>query len=140
MVKENKKYATAGLVVGALVLTFFLANYAVPRALVMFTKASVATQVSIKDSYVLGQKVLAKADGSDSCVVNVFILDKNSKGVPGKGVQLNGMEGIEPASSVTDNDGKASFTVKSNTEGQFKLTGNIGGVDIPQGVSVTFRN
>lgn len=138
---KYKNYVTAGLIVGALGLTYFMASFVVPKALVTFTKAAPATKVSIKDSYLLGQNILAKADGVDKCVVNVFVLDENSKGVAGKRVELTGGEAeITALSPITNTDGKASFAVVSKKEGQYKLSGTVEGMILPKTLSVTFRN
>ena len=83
--------------------------------------------------------MLAKADGKDSCVVNVFALDATGKGVKEKSIELTGM-GTEVLNEITDTNGKASFSLKSTTEGQFKLIATIDGVPVGKELTVTFRN
>ncbi|MFZ2152888.1 MAG: Ig-like domain-containing protein [Microgenomates group bacterium] len=133
-------YLKVGGIVVAIVFIVFMAAYVVPRALITLTKAAPATMVSLGDSTILGQKILAKANGTDDCIVNVFILDKNSKGVPNKQVMLEGMEDIIPAVATTNTDGKVSFAIKSNKEGTFELTGVVEGTALNKTIKVTFRN
>ena len=133
-------YLKIGAIVLALGFTYALAAFVVPRALVTLTKAAPASVISLADSRILGQKILAKADGNDQCIVNVFILDKNAKGVPQKQVVLEGLAGIEPSLVTTNAEGKAAFTITSKIEGTFKLNASVGGSPLPKEIKVTFRN
>lgn len=137
--KVNKAYI--GIVLGllGLGLVYFMASSVVPKVLVTLTKAAPSSKVSLSKSYFIGGKLLAKADGSDTCVVNVFALDDSGKGVKEKVVELTGI-GTESLTEITGVDGKASFKVTSLTEGQFKLDASIDGVSLGKVVSVTFRN
>ena len=88
---ENKKlYLNLGIGLLVTLLLLFLATKVVPSVLVTLTKAAPASKVSVGNSYILGGKTLARADGEDKCVVNVFVLDKDSKGVKGVAVSLLG--------------------------------------------------
>ena len=138
-VKKNT-YVAFGLVLGGLLLTLVLATQVVPGVAVMLTKATPASIVSISESRLMGEKLLAKADGIDTCVVNVFLMDDSSKGVAGKKIVLSGASGIKAIKETTDSDGKASFSVTSTIEGQFTLKASVGGVPLARGVVVTFRN
>ena len=129
-----------GLIVLALGFTYGMAAYVVPRAMVTMTKAAPATVISLGDSRVLAEKILARADGKDKCSVNVFVMDKNGKGVAGKQVSMEGLDGIVPTVATTNSDGKATFTMTSTKEGTFKLTALVGGSPLPREVKVTFRN
>lgn len=104
------------------------------------TKAVPSSIVSIDNSYVLGDKMLAKANGLDKAVVNVFVLDKDGKGVSGKSVSLKGNSKIVPATEITDSQGKAVFNLTSTVEIQDKVTAIIEGVEVGKTVTVTFRN
>ena len=131
----------AGGVVIGMVLVLFLATSVVPKTLVTLTRASSSGNVVVSGSYLLGEKILAKADGKDACVVNVFLQDKNGLGVEGKTVELTGMtSGIETTSALSDKNGKVSFKLTSMTEGQFKINALYGGSQLPQTIVVTFRN
>ena len=137
--KINRQYVNVALVIVGLGLVYFLAVSVVPQMLVTLTKAAPASVVSIDKSYFIGGKLLANADGKDTCVVNVFALDASGKGVKGKSVEVVGME-AKLLTGVTGADGKASFNIKSTTAGQFKLTATIDGVVVGKVVTVTFRN
>ena len=139
--KSLKPMVIAGGVVIGMVLVLFLATSVVPKALVTLTRASSSGNVVVSGSYLLGEKILAKADGKDACVVNVFLQDKNGLGVEGKTVELTGMtSGIETTSALSDKNGKVSFKLTSMTEGQFKINALYGGSQLPQTIVVTFRN
>ena len=110
----------------------------VPKIFVSLTKAAPATKVSISDSYLLGGDILAKADGVDKSIVNVYVLDKNNKGVRGIQVSLGGMG--QEMEELSGADGRAVFELTSTTEGIFELTASVGGVPLDKTLKVTFRN
>lgn len=139
--KNVKPMMIAGGVVVGMILVLFLATSVVPKALVTLTRASSSGSVVVSGSYLLGEKILARADGKDACVINVFLQDKNGLGVEGKTVELTGMtSGIEAVNAVSDKNGKVSFELTSTTEGQFKINAIYGGSQLPQTIVVTFRN
>lgn len=131
----------AGVAVLGIGFLYFMATYVVPRALVTLTKAAPATRVSFKTSLILGEKILAKADGKDSCIVNVFVMDDSGKGVAGKRVEMEA-EGVKVTAKteVTDKDGKMSFEITSTEERQYKVTATVEGVPLSRSLIVTFRN
>jgi hypothetical protein len=137
---KKSTYVALAFVLGGMLLTVALATQVVPNVLVTLTKAAPASKISIPESRVLGEKILAKADGIDKCVVNVFLMDADGKGVAGKKIELSGSKGIKVIKDTTDSDGKASFAVTSKEEGQFTLTASVGGSMLAKGVVVTFRN
>lgn len=139
---ENRKkgYVMAGLALGGLMLTGYLAIFVVPNALVTFSKAAPAAKVSLPNSYMMGGKMLAKADGIDKCVVNVFVVDANGRPVVGKIAVLEGLAGAKALNSKTDASGKIVFEVTSKKEGQFSLVAMVDGVPLPREIKVTFRN
>jgi len=134
-----KPFFILGGIFLAAVLVLFLSITVIPKALVSLTRASGSGSVSVSSSYVLGQKILAKADGKDKCLVVVFLLDKNGRGVAGKSVELEGMNGVTKLNDISDEKGQITFEMASAVEGQFKLSANYSGVDLPQTVTVTFR-
>jgi hypothetical protein len=136
----KKQYVMVGLVVLTLGVIYFLAGYVVPRVLVTLTKAAPAYKVSIGNSRILGETILAKADGKEKCVVNVFVMDTSDKGVPKREVVLSGMDNISPRSVMTDNSGKASFSMVSAEEKQYEISATVDGVRLPKTVKITFRN
>lgn len=135
----NRLYLNIFLVLFGLGLVYFIASSVVPKMLVTLTKAAPASVISLENSYFIGGKLLAVANGKDTCVVNVFALDSTGKGVKGKNVEISGM-GDQVITGVTETDGKVMFQVKSSVEGQFKLTASIDGVVVGKPVTVTFRN
>jgi hypothetical protein len=139
--KINKKqYLMVGLIVAAIAIIYVLASLVVPRVLVTLTKASPAYKVSVSNSRIIGEKILAVADGKDKGIVNVFVLDTSDKGVPGRQVALTGMGSIFPTVAITDNEGKASFSMVSAEEKQYEITATVDGIQLPGVVKVTFRN
>lgn len=142
-VKGNKvkPMMIAGGVMAGMVLVLFLATSVIPKALVTLTRASYSGNVVVSGSYLLGEKILAKADGMDVNKVNVFLQDKNGIGVEGKTVEITGMtDGVEMVNSLSDKNGKISFKLTSKVEGQFKINALYGGQQLPQTIVVTFRN
>lgn len=136
----RNKYVVVAIAVLALGFIYFLADYLVPRVFVTLTKAAPAYKVSVGNSRIIGETILAKADGKDRCVVNVFIMDISDKGVPGRQVVLTGMENILPSVAATDNTGKASFSMVSTVEKQYEISAMVDGVQLPKTVKITFRN
>ena len=137
-----KRKAWIGLTVGLISLAgvYYLASSVIPNVLMTAAKGSVGVTVSLVDSYVIGEKILAKADGEEKCRVNVFLTDRAGRAVPNKTVSLFGMEGIEEETGTSDKNGKVSFEMVSGEEGQFEIKASVEGVEMPQGVTVTFRN
>lgn len=135
----NKLYLNILVALLGLGLVYFMASFVIPNVLVTLTKAAPASVVSLDRSYFIGGKLLSKADGKDSCVVNVFALDATGKGVKSKQVALMGM-GDKILNGVTDVDGKVSFSVNSTIERQYKLTATIDGVQVGKELTITFRN
>ena len=139
--KLNRKQIIIILALVGTVFVLFLVSYRlIPQVLVTFTKAAPATTVSLPDSYVIGEKILCRADGEDKCIVNVFLLDENGKPVVGKSVSMGGDAVINTLNQLSDKDGKVSFEVSSSSEGQANLTVLYQSSPIGSGVTVTFRN
>jgi len=135
--KINKKFLFSGLgLVMGLALISYLGSSFIPKTLVTLSKASMKQTISVKESLVLGQKIMAEADGQEKCVVNVFVLDKDGKGIKGKIVQLSGLGELE---LVTDASGKASFELVSSVAGSYELVASINGTALTKTVKVIFR-
>jgi hypothetical protein len=136
---NNKVLIYLGGVILGFGLIIFLATSIVPKALVTISKASGPGTVSLANSYVIGEKILATSDGKDKCKINVFVVDTSGKGISGKSVSLKGMTGVTPSAAVTDGTGRASFSMASLNEGQFVISASVGGAEISKKVTVTFR-
>lgn len=133
--KKNLIYSGIGFLI-AIVGVVYLGTTVIPKALITLTKASTVQKVSVKNSLLMGQKMMAKADGQEKCVVNVFVLDGDGKGITGRLVQLSGLGELEAA---TDSLGKATFELTSTTAGQYELSAQADGVPLSGTVKVTFR-
>ena len=133
--KKNILYSGIGFLV-AIAIVIYLGTSVIPRALVTLTKASTVQKVSVKNSLLIGEKMSAKADGQEKCIVNVFVLDDSGKGIVGRSVQLSGLGELDGA---TDSLGKATFELTSTTAQQYELTASVGGMPLGGTVTVTFR-
>lgn len=127
------------IVLGGTAGLFWIAYYLVPRVLVTMTRATPGGKVSFESSLVIGEKILAKADDKDECIVNVFIMDSDGKGVAGKRVVLTGLEKVRANNEVTDSSGQIKYSMTSAVAGQFKVTATVEGVPLSKEVTVTFR-
>lgn len=126
------------VVLGAAIV-YYLSSNVIPRVLVSLTQAAPAQDVSLESSIIIGEKVLAKADGEDKVKVNVFIMDKSGKGIKGKNVELTGSMAGLPMNGLTEDDGKSGFELSSNNKGQFKLGANVEGIEMGKYITVTFN-
>jgi hypothetical protein len=130
----------SGIVVG-MILILFLSTSVIPQVLITLTKASNSGEVVTSNSYMIGEKILAKADGVDKCVVNVFLLDKDGKGSMGKSATLTGMNNIKAVGSgLSDNMGKITFEMTSAIEKTYSIQATSEGSPLPQTIIVTFKN
>jgi len=136
--KDNKTkiiIIAVALVLG-MALTFYLASSVIPKTLTTLTKASGSAKVSIAKSFIIGEKILAKADGKDKNVVNVFVLDALGKGILGKQVQLSGLSNL---TAMTDAQGKASFEMVSSVAGSYELRAIVNGAALTKSLKVIFK-
>ncbi|MDD4027400.1 MAG: Ig-like domain-containing protein, partial [Candidatus Shapirobacteria bacterium] len=123
----------------AIVFILYLTTTVLPKTLVLMSRASFSDKVVVSNSYLIGEKILAKADGEDACKVTVFLLDKNGKAVSGKNVEITGMDNID-LGKPSDDDGKITFNLKSSEEKQYRINASYSGQQLPQTIVVTFRN
>lgn len=136
--KDNKNkiiFGGVGLLV-VLGLVIYLAVAVIPNTLILLTKASGSSNVSAKNSIIIGEKVLASADGKDSCIVFVFALDNKGKGVASRQIQLSG---LGDKTAITDASGKAKFELTSDQAKQYELKASSGGLLLGKTLKVTFR-
>lgn len=132
---------------GIVYLVLFLAvlgggfYYALPKMTVnILTRASRVGEMDNQMSYVIGEKLLCKADGIDKCIVDVFIADNEGLPIMGKRISLKGIETVKAINEVTDKLGKASFEVVSSSEGQYQIFAMVEGKALSRSVTITFRN
>lgn len=133
---KKKLIIIGGGLLVSVAFVFYLASFVVPKVLTTASKASAATKVSIKNSFMIGEKIMAKADGEEECVVNVFAVDSDGKGVVGKQVQLSGLGN---QTGKTDNLGKVTFKLSSTVAKQYELMATINGAALGKSLMVTFR-
>lgn len=117
----------------------YIVSSVVPKTLVTLSKASSSGKLSINHSFPLGEVVAVDSNGVDKCIVNVFLMDKDSRPVTGESVKLLGAENIKQVNEASDSNGKVAFEITSTTKGQFELTASVEGVPLPKKVKVTFR-
>ena len=146
--KENDhsvvKLALIFLAIISLLLT---AKFLLPRALVYLTQAARSSKISLANSYVFAAPLVVAADGQSKIRVNVFVLNDEGLGVADKRVDLSLRPKIPGGKNaqvrvlqpVTDKYGKAVFEVASTVPGQFVASASVGGVALPQTVTLTFR-
>lgn len=134
-IKYGKVFISVGFLL-AIVVVLYLATSVIPKTLITLSKAETVQPVSVQNSLIIGQKIMAQAGDDDKCIVNVFILDKEGKGIRGKTVQLTGL-GLHE--TTTDSLGKATFELTSNTAGQYDLIADVDGLTLNSTVTVTFR-
>jgi len=137
----NKKYLKNGLIVLlGLILVIFLAVQVIPQILVTLTRAKPTGTVDISQSYILGSRIMADADGTDSCVVNVFVADKNGIALPGKKIELYGAEKIDPVFGISDEEGKVTFRIFSDRATQYTLGAKVDNAILGRELVVTFKD
>jgi len=136
---KNKKGIV--LVVLFLVVLGGVFYYALPKMTVGFmTRASRVGDVDNQMSYVIGEKLLCKADGVDKCAVDVFLADREGLPVMGKKVNLDGIDGVKALNDVSDKLGQASFELVSVIEGQYQISAMVEGKKLSRTVTITFKN
>jgi hypothetical protein len=137
---KKKTIVIVALVILGLGLVVFLGTSVIPKALTTLSKASGSESERVNKSYLLGEKIMAKANGEDKCIVNVFVLNIKGLGVGGKTVTLSGIEDISPTSTISDKTGMAKFELGSKKPGQFEISAEVDGVPLPKTLKVTFVN
>jgi len=136
MIDMKKNILIGASFLAGAALIIYLGTSVVPKVLVTLSKASTVQTVSAMKTLLIGEKILAQADGQEECLVNVFVLDADGKGIQGKTVQLSGLGTYE---AVTNELGKASFKLNTETAGQYDLEASVNGVNVGKTLRVTFR-
>ena len=137
----NKKYLrSVFIVLLGLGLVVFLALNVVPQILVTLTRAKPTGTVDVTQSYILGSKIMAKSDGTDDCIVNVFVADKNGIALSNKKIELAGAEQIDPIFGISDLEGKVTFRIFSNKTRQYTIKATVDNKLLPRELTITFRD
>lgn len=105
------------------------------------TNQSGLANLSVENSYVFASPVAADANGSSIIRITVFLLSTQGLGLSGVKVDLtyDGPVRISQNEPTSDTLGRATFDLISNTAGDYTISASVGGVKIPQTVSISFR-
>ena len=129
-----------------IIVIYVVANLSAGRT-TFFGRASQAGIFNSTNSVVFGSPLSGRA-GGDKIRITVFALDDTGKGVPNKSVSLNCKDlvicqnsGIifSPVQPGTDNTGQAIYDLSSPVPGSFELQAGVGGLSVPQTVTVVFK-
>ena len=137
--KYKKYFLPIGVSVLGLAIMVYVAGSLLPKQLVVLSRASNVGKVSPNNSLIIASKIIAKADGEDTCKVNVFASDEEGKPVKGAKIVLSGSDNIDPKQGTSSEDGKASFTIKSSEAKNVLLNANVNGVALKNSLSVIFK-
>jgi len=106
------------------------------------TPTSITPQsISVDNSYLFASPLKAGV-GAERVRVTAYILDGQGAGVAGKQVTLgNSLTSVQiyPISPVTDDSGRATFDITSNTSGLFTIEASVDGRTLSQKVTVSFE-
>ncbi len=98
------------------------------------------TVVSSARSLMFAWPLKAKANGSESVSVDVFIRSNNNIPIANKEIVLLSTLGtVSAGNAVSDSSGKATFIVKSSSPGTARITASVGSTRIDQSLSVVFE-
>lgn len=97
--------------------------------------------LSLENSYLFASPVTAEADGESIIRITAFVMNSQGLGVAGQKIALkySGTLKVSEVQAITDTFGRAIFDLTSTTPGSYTITGEAGGVSLPQTVSVSFR-
>ena len=93
-----------------------------------------------ENSYLFASPIQAKADGYEKIRVTVFLLDSNGLGVSQQNVTLQVPPSlqIESIQNITDDLGKATFNLFSNTPGKFEISASTSTLKLSQKINLLF--
>ena len=96
---------------------------------------------SRENSYLFASPITASADGVSLIRVTAFILNSQGLGVAGEKVDLriSGPVNLSQVQPLTDTFGRATFDMTAKTPGTYTIHAEVGGVAVPQAVSVSFQ-
>lgn len=129
-------------------LVAFFATFVVFMVVIVFqeplTQAIRATEEnspSGTSSLIFAWPLTEKADGNTQVKVDVFVRSQSNRPISKRAVVLSSSLGnVAPASSVTDDAGKATFVVISSTPGIAQLSATIdGSISLQKTLSIKFE-
>lgn len=107
--------------------------------LAIFTRAA-NKDLDINKSLVILNKLEVVADGADNSTITVFARNSEGVGIINKKVDISSTLGtVTPNSLLTDNYGKAAFTIISSVPGSAVLNIQIDGQPLTTNYSVLFK-
>lgn len=114
------------------------ASVLLPLCFLLLKQEVASGEVSADNSFISCKPFAARADGEQSCVVEVAIHGKDGLPVPGRTVTLYSSRGeldhIEPQSATTNQHGHASFSIKSSTPGTATIIATCSGTTVSKGI------
>lgn len=146
---NHRLYILGGIVFSAF-LVFIAITIASQRSS-LFSRASApaggsgtsssTALLSRENSYLFVSPVSAEANGTSIVRATVFLLNSQGLGITGQSVQLktSGRVTVSQITPLSDNFGKATFDLTSSTPGDYTISAEVGGVVLPQTVSVSFH-
>lgn len=93
-----------------------------------------------ENSYLFASPIQVKADGHEKIRITVFLLDSNGLGVSQQNVTLHlpSTLQIETIQNITDDLGKATFNLSSNTPGKFEISASTSNLKLSQKINLLF--
>lgn len=96
-----------------------------------------STDPSNQKSLILADKILARP--SDKVQITVFVRNEQGEGLPNKSVQVSADKGLfTSTTAITDDSGKATFTLGSNGAEKSVVRASTEGVDVSNSITVYF--
>jgi len=111
-----------------------------------FGKAATSGILNVTSSRVFASPIAAQI--GERIRISVFVLDNQSKGIPGKNVLVGcvdklacdgAMVNFFPVQTTTDSVGQAIFDISAPVVGKYELQAQVEGILIPQTVVVSFQ-
>lgn len=144
--KKGRLIIYALLALFLIIIIYLLLNLSAGRT-TFFGRATSTGVFSGANSYVFASPLLVRT-GGDKIRVTVFALDGQGKGIPNKTVLVNckepticqsGQVAFEAVQPQSDNLGQAIYDLSSPVAGKYELQASVGGLPIPQTVTVAFQ-
>ena len=102
--------------------------------------SALTRQVELANSYLFASPLKARAGSNERIRITVFILDSRGLGVAGKRVVLDtdGDLSIEHVQPITDDLGRATFDIYSQSRNQYVIQASVDGLKLGQRVIIDF--
>lgn len=139
---SHQLYLASGIIMA--VITILLSVSLATSRTSWFGRAqttSTTTFLSKENSYLFASPITATADGVSIVRITIFVLNNQGLGVEGQMVELKVTGSITVAKTQhrTDSLGRAIFDLTSSTRAECKVSAEVGGLSLPQSVSISFQ-